>query len=361
MSDPSSITGTVLTTPRDGSVTTAKLVDASVTTAKLSDSPNLLLNPSFETVLYGTHTNAIARNNYAGGGTKNTQFPGWQTSTVISNPDMTVAEETGTIRVPGSKSCKITVAAVGGGCELRQDWSSTHFLDFMAHAVRSAYLNFAMDVKLSSATANACRLEIYTDGTGGTSTYSSYHGANTNWERLLVSVQVPSDATRVVSRIQFYSTTPTYYLDCGMVTTSASIAVSLPYIQRLPVSLNGDVDAAGPHIAHSPGSTAYIVTGSGGFSTTDYDVNAFRPHWATHVRTEMLMSASVAGNAMRVKGNGRTNNWMNAYGTSAATYGTAHGHVQICQDGQLQIQVEESDGGTSNGYAYFRGWRGEGL
>jgi len=36
MSDPSSITGTVLTTPKDGSVTTAKLVDGSVSAEKLN-------------------------------------------------------------------------------------------------------------------------------------------------------------------------------------------------------------------------------------------------------------------------------------------------------------------------------------
>ena len=46
-------------------------------------------------------------------------------------------------------------------------------------------------------TANACELAIKTDGSGGATTYSSYHTGGNAWEQLTATVTIPADATYV--------------------------------------------------------------------------------------------------------------------------------------------------------------------
>lgn len=83
-------------------------------------------------------------------------------------------------------------------------------------------LSFRISVKLGAAVNDACSAFVTTDGTGGTSNYSSYHGYNTSYEDLdVINITVPSDATYIDVGIAF-SADCTAYLDNAMLTVGAT-------------------------------------------------------------------------------------------------------------------------------------------
>ena len=90
----------------------------------------------------------------------------------------------------------------------------------------------SLRMSVRTATAAAVRAVITTDGTGGTSTYSSYHTGGGAFERLtVVGVAIPSDATYIELAVAF-AASATVYLDNGMAVEGS---VAAPYRQMHPV------------------------------------------------------------------------------------------------------------------------------
>lgn len=314
---------------------------------------NMCLNPGFECQLYGTHTTAITRIN-AASTTRNLTLPGWQWVSGTGSPDATVTQDTATHN--SRAACKVAIDAVGtSNPRLRQIWNATHWLEALVYDVRSKYLTFAVDVKLSAGTANACRAFIATDGTGGTTTYSSYKANDTNWERLLVSVQIPADATSVEFGLYFESDSPDYYVDNCMAAASAAALTALAWQPRLPVTIasQGDnfIDAVNQlQWTNATGTT--IATGDGG-ADTDYSVQANRPHWANRCECSINIYSAGATDYGGVKPSGAT--WLYLVGYLK---NIAHGSVPIGADGQLQIYRSAT---ADDLYVNFKNWVGEGL
>lgn len=91
------------------------------------------------------------------------------------------------------------------------------------HGLLGETISFRASVALAGAVANAVRAFITTDGTGGVTTYSSYHGNDTNWEDLdVVGVTVPSDATFIFVGLAFDVSCTAYMDNCMFVVASAA-------------------------------------------------------------------------------------------------------------------------------------------
>jgi hypothetical protein len=298
---------------------------------------NLALNPSFEVVLGGTHTVAITRND--GNETVNTQFPGWQTYSTNASDEITVARTTtGISSMHSTYAMSIAAGNVTATPKVRQVWSTAEYLQQLVAAVKGSYLTFALDVNQSAATANACRLFITYDGTGGTTVYSSYHGANTDLERLFVQTTdvIPSDCTTISFGIEFASTTPTYYVDNAAVIGSANVLTTLPYKPRVPTALNALIPNATQIMQYTtPADTSYHVTGDG-TADVDYSINANRPAWATAVRLTLLASNGTAAQSAQIRPNNVDSRPSYISGL-ADTWNEAI--VSIGEDGQIQFSV----------------------
>ena len=94
------------------------------------------------------------------------------------------------------------------------------------HGLLGETISFRASVKLAAGVASAVRAFITTDGTGGTTTYSAYHGNNTNWEDLDVDgLAVPSDATYILVGLAFAASCTAYMDNCMLVIAS----LAFPY------------------------------------------------------------------------------------------------------------------------------------
>lgn len=256
---------------------------------------NLCLNPSFENVLVGSHTVAITRND--GNETKNTQLPGWQTYSTDAAAEITVAQTTTGISSAHSKQAmSISAANITASPKVRQLWSSAQNLTEFVALVQGAYFTFSMDVTQSVGTASACRLYVTYDGTGGTTVYSGYHGANTSLERLFVQTAsaIPSNCTTISFGIEFASTTPTYYLDNAMAIGSTTKLISLAYAPRLPFSFQADriSEALVVRCAQNGTASAWVACNA---TSISWNPNTIRPAWATHVVINFYARAVSAG------------------------------------------------------------------
>lgn len=324
-----------------------------------SRSPNMAMNPSFETVLPGTHTTAITQNN--NNDDLNSQFPGWLTTTAHADADITLSQETGAGNYSAEASdasCKIVVADATSNPKLLQRWDSGEYLEHNAYAARGRYLTVAADVKLSAGTASACRLFITYDGTGGTTTYSDYKANDTSFERLFKSVLIPTDCTDIEFGIQLESATPDYYVDNFQVEITEEEQDECLYRPRLPIQLSersiGDTTNELVWTS-TTGGTNVQATDSGNLDTS-WDVNDARPAWATAAYVH-LQVGGVAGDAF-LYANGATG--QRELSVSRDDTSTLHGNgiMSIGQDGQGCIDRSDQD---VNAWVYFLGWIGEGL
>jgi hypothetical protein len=329
-----------------------------------ADRTNLLLNPSFETVLPGTHTAAI--HTLTGSATtKNSQYPGWKLKTLNSADSIKIEDGGTTITGQSQKSVKITTSDVTGKPQLVQYWTAAEYLQQFVAASLGTYLNVAFDVKLGTATASAARLFVTSDGTGGTITYSSYHGNNTDWERLFVSAAIPSDATYVYIGISFESTATLYYIDNGMVIATATALTALPYVPRVPVTLFKNSYGASYGFAgltDAPtASTWYATNTTNAAMANKFDINATRPAWANGSFSDCSgVCASTAYQSFRAGPSGSNDYRLSVINqvANANAYITSSGTVIFGVDGQVDLWVEHTD---CDLYYTIFGWIGEGL
>lgn len=105
-----------------------------------------------------------------------------------------------------ASACAFVLGDGAGATQYRQKLTISDNL----HGLLGKAISLQIPVKLLAAVASAVRAFITTDGTGGTTTYSSYHGNNTNWEDLTVGATVPTDATYVYVGIAFAASCTAY-------------------------------------------------------------------------------------------------------------------------------------------------------
>jgi hypothetical protein len=321
---------------------------------------NLALNPGGETVLPGTHTTAITRINTAST-TRNLHIPAWQWVSGTGSPDATITQDTAEITGASAASIKCAIAVLGtSNPVLRQLWNAAQYLEKHVYQCRGKVLNVAGDVKQSAATANACRMFITTNGTGGTTTYSEYHGATTDWERLLVDVTVPLDATEIQFGLVMASATPTFYLDNVQVEATSQAEATLPYQPRLSISINQitSYDALPTLDYSTPSDTNYHVSGDG-TADTDLNINENRPAWAVRFLARVYaFSTSAVGSlfVIRPRGLAKPDSFAVVQSTLAANY--IFPTAMLGADGQVEFAVDSmaTDGGLQ-----VVSWIGEGL
>lgn len=260
---------------------------------------NLLLNPSFETVLYGSHTTEITTHNGVST-VKNTQFPGWQGVTPGGSPSMSVTAVAATVN--GKQACQVASVTLGtsnAALLLEQRWNATHApLDIHAATCRGLIIGFAMDVTLSSATASACRIGVSIDG-GSNYTYSAYHTAAATKERLFVSVDATANTTLtdVRFRLSIESATPTYTFDNGMVLTTTVTLTAIPFAHRPPISLlsASQLNAGSWDLVWTtPTATGTAYKTNSAEPDTNFSINAARPHWANNIEAQFYITGGIA-------------------------------------------------------------------
>lgn len=188
----------------DGTIATADHADASITNAKLASDTtraNLLSNGGFELWQRGNGPYTVTTS----GGTSDR----WQM--FIAGADtMSVSKDTTNVDV-GPGACAAVTFALSGGAGATWLGQQLRTSDYTQLASRT--LSFS--VRVRTATASAVRAAIQTDGTGGTTTYSSYHTGGGTYQTLTVTATVPSNAGNVYVLV-YFSVSCTAYVDSAM-------------------------------------------------------------------------------------------------------------------------------------------------
>lgn len=126
----------------------------------------------------------------------------------------------GVIKQPDSlysAKCTHVLGTGAGATQYRQ----TLTIASSYYQLLGAYM--AAQFAVRTATANAVRVFIYTDGTGGTTTYSAYHSGGATFETLTVPVvTVPTDATIVRWGVAFAASCTAYVDDGAIVIGTAT-------------------------------------------------------------------------------------------------------------------------------------------
>jgi hypothetical protein len=120
-----------------------------------------------------------------------------------------------------SAACTFTLSGGGGASGL-----STFLKTVDGSQIGGRSFSFSVRVKTTS--ANAVRAAVNTDGTGGTTTYSSYHSGGGSFETLTVTVTVPTDATTVRVYAATFWASCTAYLDNAMLVVGSVPATYVP-------------------------------------------------------------------------------------------------------------------------------------
>jgi len=122
----------------------------------------------------------------------------------------------------GSNACAamtFTLGSGGGGSNIQQ------VLKSVDENLRG--LTVSLSVRVRTATANAVRVSLTSDGTGATNVYSSYHAGGGTYQTLTVTYAVPSNATYVNITI-YFAASCTVYLDNAMLVVGSVAADYAP-------------------------------------------------------------------------------------------------------------------------------------
>ena len=367
-------------------VTEGKLAAASVATAKLQDSSvsyvkhdaetreliqaiaNLAINPSYDVVIPGTHTEAMTKLS-TGSAVRNIQFPGWQVvacSEAGVPLNIQVSNDTAVLSPSGSgRSLQLAILASGAGTvKLRQVLGSTVAgvnQDTLREVekLRGRYLNIACDAKMQNADVDTHRLYIYTNGTGGTTTYGSYNAVDTNWQRMTVAAHIPADATEIHFGWEIASGPEIYWFD-NMMAKAADRTVSASALAFQPAQrqniVGGNLDGGSWQFLSSTGIGDYRVLTSAGWSTM-FDINANRPAWANAIDVLVMIYGTGAGQTFYIKPNGATNVYNQLTTYVAGQYITGLFRIPLGADAQLSVYLPVN----AVMYGKVVRWIGEGL
>jgi hypothetical protein len=356
-------------TPVGAALTTGKTIQGVAGVAAEVDFPvsspggltNLCLNPGFETVLPGTHTDASQRIQ-AGSITLNLPVVGWKLESYGGGTGEDFkAESDTTITGASAKSLKITATEFSTDPMERvyQLWNAAEYLEKQVYQCRGLYLSVYADVKLSTATVDACRVYITVDGTSGGQSYSGYHGNNTNWERIGLSVQIPADATEIKIGLEMYSDATNYYLDNVMAAATAAAQTLLDWQPRNPVALSSNrIDSTEQLIYTTPADTNWHTTGDG-TADTDYSINDNRPAWASMaIIKSQVGGTGGAGTDFSVRPSGDTNTWFPAFSQVSGVALESMGTCVFGANGQIDLRCGHTN---TDGYFFIKMWQGVNL
>ena len=328
---------------------------------------NMVLNPSFETVLPGTHTAAI-QDFAASGVTRNTEALGWKFATAAGTSNPAGDVKTSTFYASPTGSARSIGLGSGGidedePVDIYQEWSAAEFLSNLVYGVRGRVLNFAIDY-LCTSNSNPTDKPlafITTDGTGGTTTTAVCTAIdNSTFVRVLVTASVPTDCTTIKFGVRFRedASVGKYYLDNAMVVASDVALTSLPYEARPPVGVkSSDVNSGYNLVYTTPPDTNGHVTGDG-TADTDWDVNASRPAWANYVIVEIACSGDTPNSTFEMAYYGAAAYQHKAYVIVNAVGNSLDAEVGVGQDGQIIYKVSNAN---TDGYVTALRWVGDNL
>ena len=128
----------------------------------------------------------------ADGGFETWTDPNTLTNWTLTQSSGTLTQGTTTNKYAGTYSACLSVTGSGGGeyARINTPQVTTNIAN-----VQGKY--FSVFAYVKTGTASFARIGIKTDGSGGTTTYSSYHTGGGAWELLSAGVTVPADATYV--------------------------------------------------------------------------------------------------------------------------------------------------------------------
>ena len=170
---------------------------------------NLLTNGGFE--IWQRGTGPFTGNNVYNADRWNTSIAGTDTLAVSRSTACDVQ----------STACALatfTLGTGGGSTDIRQQLRTAE------HALFGVQLSFSARVKTS--TANAVRLLLFSDGTGGPIAFSSFQTGTGAFQQLSVTATIPGDATLVLAAIRFAASNVIAVNSASDLVTSAPPAVS---------------------------------------------------------------------------------------------------------------------------------------
>lgn len=345
----------------------AKSVDLSRLADEVSDIlaivENLAINPTMSVVLPGTHTAAIRRISTSNT-TRNIETVGWQMKTSDGGSYPTLVDCAGDA---DNQKLTVTIVVSGGGdiVRIRQVLGSTvggidQYTDDIARSLQGRTVNFAIDVETDTARAAGSRAYIYTNGTGGTTTYGDYHGNNTDTERLTVAAVVPSDATEVHFGVclEIYGTTKYTLRKATAVAADSTLSeVGLAFQPTAKKRLCSSARDGTYQLVFVAPDTSWRQSGIGASGVSpDFDFNANRPAWATAVESFICAyNGSGSDQSVKYAPAGFTNETLTA---EAYLVNYNNGVIQLGADGQ--IEIKGSAAALVSWLKVIR-WIGEGL
>lgn len=155
----------------------------------------------------------------------------WQIDLAGTDTFSVTRESGATNKRPGSLYSAAVVFVLGTGGGASRFVQTIKVADNYAHLLGRP-ISFVVAVK--TATANAVRALVVTDGTGGVTTVSSYHAGDGVMRGLLVqNVTIPTDATSIVIGVQFGASCTAYLDDamCNVGADSANYAALTPAVE----------------------------------------------------------------------------------------------------------------------------------
>ena len=324
----------------------------STTWGEQSSLSNLLLNPSFDTVLFGTHTSAGFQLASAGA-TKNSPLPGWMLFTNGGgSPSYDFEQVDATIDSRTGRFGRITVNTLANNGGVYQPWNAGQLLTSFLKNVRGKYITFSMDLRPSHASVSV-RLFVYFDGTGAAYSYSTAVTGTTSWTRAICvpTVVVPDDCTVIEYRVEVTAINAggnTVHCDNGMVIASDQPLNTLPFMPRPPITIFGIIDPYGPNAGGfdfailGPDGDSGAWFASNGSVNQAWDVNASRPHFANLMGVHLEMYDNSVYNSLGfLRAAGRTNA---ARGFTGCVPGLGYSYhqlpfLEIGQDGQFEAYL----------------------
>src|SRR5262252_10669378 len=207
-------TGAITTTQiQDGTIATADLANQAVTNAKLGTDTarlNLLTNGGFEIWQRGNGPFTAA-----GAWTADR----WQTG-LAGTDTLSIQRSTTTSNSAYSAQATFTLGTGAGGTYLIEQLRK-------ADGVIPCGQPVSLSIRVNASAANAVRISVGSDGTGGAGVYSSFHPGGSTWATLTATQTIPSDAT-FISIVIWFAASCTAYLDNAMLVVGSVAADYAP-------------------------------------------------------------------------------------------------------------------------------------
>jgi len=214
--DGSKLTDNTVTSAKiaDGTIVAADIADAGITNAKLGPDvarANLLTNGGFEIWQRGN-----------GPLSTNGQYTCDRFAlSLVGTDTLSVSRDTANVDI-GSTYCAACTFTLGTGAG-----GTAWYQPLGPDQPQLKGRTLSASVRIKTATANAVRLNFYTNGTGGAMVSSAYHSGSGAYQTLTVTNSIPSDATTFNFAIGFAASCVAY-IDNAMLVVGSQPANYAP-------------------------------------------------------------------------------------------------------------------------------------